>query len=85
VFNMLNRRPEEGKNAPMVCKFLVRVCAFPHNIALLVPGACYLLEQMRLTSRSYNAGWPSNCLSKVTAGLMEFVVERIDCDHGYRF
>ncbi len=51
MFNMLNRRPEEGKNAPMVCKFLVRVSAFPRNIGKPVSGDCYLLELMRVTDR----------------------------------
>jgi hypothetical protein len=32
VFHMLNMQLREGKNSPMVCKFLGRVSALGHNI-----------------------------------------------------
>ena len=53
MFHMLNRGIREGKNSPMVCKFLDWVSAFRHCLLPLLEGPCYLLEGMDLRDRVF--------------------------------
>jgi len=46
MFNMLNNRFLEGKNSPMVCKFLDSLSAFFHEILRCRRSAFYLFERM---------------------------------------
>ena len=45
MFNMLNNLVREGKNSPMVCKFLLSVSAFPRTFTLGFERPFYLLER----------------------------------------
>jgi hypothetical protein len=48
MFNRLNTRIAEGKNSPMVCKFLDSLSANSHSLLMLLRRACYLFEGMDL-------------------------------------
>jgi len=45
MFNMLNTVTREGKNSPMVCKFLLSACIFPRTFTLGFERPFYLLER----------------------------------------
>jgi len=45
MFNMLNNLVREGKNSPMVCKFLLSVSAFPQAFSPGFERPFYLLER----------------------------------------
>jgi hypothetical protein len=53
MFNMLNRWIKEGKDSPMVCKFLDSLSAFFHGIHPFSGRPCYLLEEMELTDGTF--------------------------------
>jgi hypothetical protein len=48
MFNILNKEIWEGKNSPMVRKFLHSLSAFPHRILGALARLSYLLEPMDL-------------------------------------
>jgi hypothetical protein len=48
MFNMLNKWIRQGKNSPIVCKFLDSLSAFSHEKQLPCGSLSYLLERMDL-------------------------------------
>jgi hypothetical protein len=44
MFSILNRWILEGKNSPLVCKFLSRMCALAHTLFQSPGRPLYLLE-----------------------------------------
>ena len=48
MFNILNKEIWEGKNSPMVRKFLHSLSAFSHGILDALARLSYLLEQIGL-------------------------------------
>jgi hypothetical protein len=50
MFNILNKGIREGRNSPMVCKFLDSVSDFFHEVPGLKEGPSYLVERMGLKS-----------------------------------
>jgi hypothetical protein len=53
MFNILNRWIREGKNSPMVCKFLDSVSAFFHGIRGRHGRLFYLLERIGLRNSMF--------------------------------
>ncbi len=55
MFNMLNNLVREGKNSPMVCKFLLSVSAFPQAFSPGFERPFYLLERKGFRNRGLQA------------------------------
>jgi hypothetical protein len=53
MFNMLNTWFGEGKNSPMVCKFLSKMSAIRHSFAPVLQQRSYLLERVGLRNRGF--------------------------------
>ena len=55
MFNMLNNLVREGKNSPMVCKFLLSVSAFPQACSPGLERPFYLLERKGFRNHALQA------------------------------
>jgi hypothetical protein len=53
MFNILNTWFEKGKNSPMVCKFLSKMSAIRHSVALVLQPRSYLLERLDVRNRGF--------------------------------
>jgi hypothetical protein len=66
MFNILNKEIREGKNSPMVHKFLHSLSAFPHRILGPLARLSYLLEPVDLR----------DCASQPVGLRIAFLVHR---------